>query len=610
MHISLYLIFSFLLAQNSFESHIVSLRENGKISIEQQIEIFENAVKNPENLSDSHKEILRKYPVKPAQATMLLVKAFQMRMKLKKKADYSMPDELAYYLDSEIYPIRVYYSSESDLDLAQAVLTAADYSWSVEVDEFGFYAPPVVTPENRYRIYIANTGMGGGGYTAPISDYPDTPRDDCVTYIVIDPSNDTYSADGVTAHELNHAMQASMDCLETTSFWENTATWVMLAVYPESGYYVHYFAEPFQSNPWMSLSDGDGNDYYWYGGYLWPLWLTEHYTGDYADGNFVRQIWEDSIQESNFTNNSATYMDAIAGILSSNYGETLTEAFRKFNVARYYTAEKYIAGRTDMPFAQDMYYSPPVRKSLAIDVPVKESPTSNLPKKFGVNYFTLSGGTNYSRETVIELTPSRDDELWSMQLIGNSPSVEIIRSAPTETGHTIVYNPGETGDALLIIERGGGDDFNPDSIGQGAPYDLDIYPAVPIPEITLILPSTVPNRSEQDIAIYGKNFTEDSQVEFGPDDEISADCTYVDSSRFDCHVEIGSTTGVFDVIVTNDIDTATLTGGLTITDNPDTETGGSDGCSCSSSGSRNSSDSGFIMIFSIFFIITIRRFLP
>ncbi|MBN2724526.1 MAG: hypothetical protein JXR95_10685 [Deltaproteobacteria bacterium] len=581
----IYFIISFVTALNSttYSERLNAAYKNNEISLRERIDFAENALKNPKLLPDKWKNILYSNPVMPWEGTSLLVEAFQLRMLNNLKADYTMPAELEFHLDSGNYPIRVYYSNASQEQLAQSVLLAADYSWQVEIEEFGFYAPPIVTPEGRYRIYIADTGMGGGGYTAPISDYPDTLRDDCVTYIYIDPSNDPMTSEGVVAHELNHSMQASMDCIETTAFWENTATYMMLAVYPDTSYYVGYFAEPFQGNPWMSLSDGGQNDYYWYGGYLWPLWLSEHYTGDFQDATLIRKIWEDSIQESNFSNNSPNYMEAIDSNLQADHNETLVDAFRKFNVARYFTGYNYISGKTDLPFAEDAYYYPEYTSVIYLDETFSKTPTTTLPKKFGVNYYLIGNPGNYSRETVIRLTPARNPEEWSMQLVSKETGVENLYSSPADDAHIIILNPSDTGEAVLIVERNGGTDFDPDSIGSSSSYTLDVYPEIPPPEITMIMPQSAFNESTETVSVFGENFDENTVLTFSPGTGISVEnCTLEGTTRINCTLIMDETAlGPQDVVISTVLDEVTLEDGFTVMENTETDSSSS-GCSCSS----------------------------
>jgi hypothetical protein len=181
-------------ASNDFSRIVNDAHQAGQLTVQEKLDILETAVKYPQHLPTPWKEILRRYPIAPQNATAILVDTLQERARAGLRSLYTYPAELPYFLDSETFPVRVYYDDTTLRNLAQTVLTAAEHSLAEQILEWQWYAPPIETPEGRFRLYVTTSGMGGGGgYTAPLGPWSNTDWDDCVTYIVIDRENDERS---------------------------------------------------------------------------------------------------------------------------------------------------------------------------------------------------------------------------------------------------------------------------------------------------------------------------------------------------------------------------------------------------------------------------------
>ncbi|MEN8163954.1 MAG: DUF6055 domain-containing protein, partial [Acidobacteriota bacterium] len=179
-----------------------------------------------------------------------------------------------------------------------------------------FYEPPIEDGAMMYRFRVEHAG-GAGGYTAPYDEVWSTPRTDCYTYIVVVPSNDSFEVAGTVAHELNHATQAAMDCLEPVGIWENTATYIMGQVFPDASYFTIGTMPYYQSQPWRALDymNQGASDYYEYGGGLFIWYLADTFAP--AEGPaFAAEIWQNSVQD--HWENEPDYYDGIEAAVAGD----------------------------------------------------------------------------------------------------------------------------------------------------------------------------------------------------------------------------------------------------------------------------------------------------
>ncbi|MDA3863562.1 MAG: DUF6055 domain-containing protein [Deltaproteobacteria bacterium] len=605
MSFFLVLLFSTLLSFNpSFEKVVNRHPVEGKISQREQLNILYNAVVSPEKLSKKWQALLQKSPIEPDQATSILVSVFQNRMKRGFKDDMpGFPQELDYYLDSDTRPLRVYYESPSYEAKAAAVLEAAEYAWDIQIDLWGFYEPLIVTPEDRYRIYLTDSGMGGGGYNAPVSDYPETPRDDCTSYIVIDKSNDEYSISSVTTHEFNHALQGSMDCLEPPVWWENTATYMMVAVYPTSLPYIGYYLPSFQEAPQESISFFQQNGTYQYGGFIWPLYIADNYGAKtYQDAVLIREFWEECIQSSGFSSNVPNYLKAIDNVLQESEQTSLYTVFAEFSKARYFIDSNVSQYHSKLPGANNLNPSPELNKSLNIAVETSYSPNSStVPKPYGVNYIKLDKDAGYDRSTVVELTNTEGNNPWLLQLVSFNNDT-VIFSEKIDGIHTIIYNPAEVGEALLIVQHLGNETFSPDNLpDSGSSYTINIRPEIALPLITFVHPGDLYAGSTQDLTIMGTDFQDNFTLSFVPDGYITVnELTYIDANNLSANITISpdALLGDYSLTITHeDEGTNTKESAINVLENPDT--GSPEGCSCQVGKTENSSLFHFLTVLSI-----------
>ncbi|MBW2523767.1 MAG: hypothetical protein JRI23_06310, partial [Deltaproteobacteria bacterium] len=277
-------------------------------------------------------------PASVGSHTQVMVEAFQSLPTLSPAEELKLrnllapPPDLTYSVEAtEPYPMRVSYGSPGLQAKAERVLQAAITSYELQVQDWGFWEPPIEDGLGSYRFYVMDAG-GAAGYTAPYLEVDTTDHYDSYTYIVIDPSLGDVSLDATVAHEFNHACQTAMDVGELRSFMENTASYIEAKVFPSSaplmaGMFPYFQNQPFRSIEYMRTYETDG---YEYGGALWALFLTHHYGDD--DPRWLREVWEGSVQSS--WHNEPDYFDALDELLASDGG--VREAMHTFAEHRFF----------------------------------------------------------------------------------------------------------------------------------------------------------------------------------------------------------------------------------------------------------------------------------
>lgn len=595
-----------------FSRIVQDAHQMGQLTIQEKLDILETAVKQPQKLPEPWRKILLQHPIAPQNTTAVLVDVLQERARLGLRSLYSYPAELPYFLDSENYPVRVYYDDVTLLNLAQTVLNAAEHSWQTQIVEWRWYAPPIETPEGRYRLYVTTSGMGGGGYTAPLGPWPKTEWDDCVSYIVIDRENGEHSVAAVVAHELNHAMQAAMDCLEPSSFWENTASYMMLAVYPGAIWYVRYFLESFQVAPHWSVVDGNQNSAYWYGGFIWPYFLSSAYANEWNNGSYMREIWERAMQSSNFSTNDPDCLDAIDAQLRA-YNETnLEEAFHEFSRARFFIDDYLNPDYSLLPHADQLAPAPTLAGTLMVmaDPQKITVPKSIWPKPLGVNYWILQTPANFTRNMTLEVV-TKDEALWHFQLIhlNGDPAVQHFEGNGPRFSFTFDPLPG--GRQLLIVEHMANATFNPNFVPRdGTEYTLSLHSTIPLPRITAVTPGLVYDGTEVILNVYGENLLEGCTFSFIPDQSFEVlEIIGTTETQRKLRVKIprGALVGGYTVEVTNpDGGSFRLENAFSVVSNPDASSS-ENGCSCSHPGHGRSTYWGLSFAVLVFVLLRRRR---
>lgn len=543
------------------------------------------------------------------------------------------PGDLTYSLDSDRLPIRVTYRNESDANIAQTALDAAEHSWDVETQAYGFYAPltPDATgPAGRFRYFIDSTGMGGGGYTAPYDMNPDTPWTDCFTYIVVDPSNPLSFIPGVVAHESNHAMQAAMDCLEVTTFWENTAVYIAAAVYSSEWDYAIQTMPYFQSQPWRALDymSQPRSDLYEYGGALFLIWLTDAYAlpptepwpSMGGDGPvLVRQIWEGSMETSSF--NEPDYYDVIPQVLSDRgHSESMEDVLMDFSEARYFVGRdddgRHIrnAGAfwgAELTLADEIWEN---------DLPLHDAePTSTTkPAPYGSNHILIH--TPADTDAPLRVSFDGDDDTrWRVRLvpIGEPAGAATeIPLAPQTWDGSQILDPGSSNTVLMVVANLGTDRYDPDSRQwPTSGYRYSVQLDLPPPTLTALDPAQVV-RGQQEVTLHlrgtgfiaGPDFLlrfEDPNLQV-----VSVLQTTPTEIAFTLTIPMLTSLGPKTLILTNGdgnrVEGAGLLEVLDVAEPPTPGGGSSSGCSCQSAGTGGS-DLPIALLWAPLVLLALRR---
>ena len=524
----------------------------GRLTLERALALREAAVRHPGSLPEPWRTRALKQRIPGWAGTGILVENFQLRKIMGLRAEEGFPAELTHLLDSELFPIRVEYPEPYYEELARAVLAGAETAWQKEIVEWGYYMPPQVTADNRYRILVADTGMQAAGYMSPVDYWWDTPWDDCTSWIMIDWRNEAGWVRDTVAHELSHATQAAMDCLEHVGFWENTSTFIEGQVEPELGVmFQNGVLDYYQNEPHRSVSGGEYMDYYWYGGFFWPHFLASRYAGADEKAVFVRRIWEGAMQESGGRGNAVNYMESIDSLLREQETD-LNTAYEEFAVQRVLIGENSDAPLAKIQWADRFNMIPPLVGSLIVSEAGQVSGLSGLlPQNYGVNYWELSWPSGYSRELKVTLT-SPNPGPWTLILF--RPDWNEVHTARFEDSMAeLTFSPVSGQRPRLAVVRGGTETFDPEMIGAGADYTLSYGPVVPDPFVDEVSPFEHLQGTTGTLTIRGLNFQDQATVTFLPGNIEVTGVQFVSANELSVSITVpgDAPLGAYGVTVTN-----------------------------------------------------------
>ena len=175
-------------------------------------------------------------------------------------------------------------------DFVEETAAACELSWTVEITNLGFTAPPLPAPGGKYLIQFEQ--QGSYGYTTTVAggtkivlhpNYTGFPPND-------DPDGDILGAMRATvAHEFKHASQNAASGWSEGGWVELDATWVEDIVYDLVDDYYNYIAgsnSPF-SQPNISLDSGGSGSYE---DCNWEHFLSEKYGNAHIVGLWQRRI--------------------------------------------------------------------------------------------------------------------------------------------------------------------------------------------------------------------------------------------------------------------------------------------------------------------------------
>ena len=224
-----------------------------------------------------------------------------------------------------------------DTDYLDAVATALERSWSIEVDSLGFRPPP--SDENDpdggggnglYDCYIIDLHLSYYGYTTPAYLQPGGPETNSTSYLVIDNDYDGFGYIDPTvpmrvtvAHEFNHACQFAHDVYEDTWYMECSAVWTEDQVYDGlNDYYQflpYYLGYPYRSLEYQGTA--------MYGSAVWNFFLAQRHGRD-----IVPTLWHDM-------EGGTDSIDALESRLAA-LGTSLEDEFFEFTVWNWFIGSR------------------------------------------------------------------------------------------------------------------------------------------------------------------------------------------------------------------------------------------------------------------------------
>ncbi|MFH2007101.1 MAG: DUF6055 domain-containing protein [bacterium] len=504
--------------------------------------------------------------------TAVLVEAFQWVERRGEQGGavhrlLSPPTDFDYVVESTTRPIRVSYGQTSLQGYAEAILDAAEISWDIQVDEYGFFPPPIEPGTEPYRFYVGETSPGVAGYTSPYDPNPDTPWADCYTYIFISPDLGIGRVASTVAHEFNHALQAAMDCAEVTTYWENTATYIQAATFPELRYDSYWTMYSFQAVPWWSLDRFDPGQGYQYGGALLNYFLADAY----APGEgpvLIRDIWAASMQPAPTDNgmfvNSLTYFDGIETALADRgFNDTMEEVYLDFSESRYFVGSNADDDHIDIAdefgwFSTLQITADHYQGQLPLEG--QAPPPERRPAPYGANHIKLALGADYPYTVQVRFDGA-DDTRWAVRVVrmgGGLPSLaEDLAVDPASGEGELEVGAGEYPTLMLVVANLGTEDYKPGiSPGGGADYTYGFVPIIPPPVLEALAPAEVAAGQQNVLMrLTGSGFVSGSGFALRFDDpllEVSS-IRYVEETEvvFDLTVPAITEPGLKSITVTN-----------------------------------------------------------
>jgi hypothetical protein len=423
----------------------------------------------------------------------------------------SPPTDFAETLDSTRVPVRVSFAPAKQ-DYARTVLEAAETSWQRQVDDWGFYAPLYEAARGPYRIFVGDTGSGVAGYTSPYASNHQTPHDDCYTYVFVNPNLGSF-APATVAHELNHAMQAAMDCSEVMAYWENTAVYIEALTFPGLADRAVWAMSVFQSTPWRGLDHFEYGEGYQYGGALWNFYLADAFATPEPGPVLVRRIWEASMQDD--SSNSVSYLDGTAQVLAEvDAAASVDEAFVDFCEARYFVGGAddgaHIDGASRWGHAPlsltDRHYGSELPLGAA-----GTPPSDRRPDPLGSNHIVVDLPAEYQYPVQFTFDGS-DMTRWAARVVrlGSDPpgpGEDLPLSAPGWSG-SVTVDPQGSPSLMLVVANLGPEGFRPGAAGiDPAEYRYDITPQIPAPTLHAVHPEVL-EAGQQDVllVVEGEDF--------------------------------------------------------------------------------------------------------
>lgn len=287
-------------------------------------------------------------------------------------------------------------------------ITSLETTWVVEVEEFGWPAPPNLPddapPGGRYHVRIEDLGSGLYGYVSPggryagfVGDNPHTPWNEGDAYASCMVLNNDYSGfpgspqqamDATVAHEFHHSIQFGYGVLTGAnepdpSFTEGSASWMEDEVFDNADDSYNYL--------WPQFHRCMGE----YNIFPYPYWyvfrgLTERFGPNQPNGSeqVMQEFWEIISQE------PATHMLPALDRALQSAGTSLPDAYHDFAIAAKFN--KPCSGGYDYPYCfeegpQYVAFVGPTQVHRTLST-IGSSTSGTVADNYALNWVALPGG--------------------------------------------------------------------------------------------------------------------------------------------------------------------------------------------------------------------------
>jgi hypothetical protein len=391
--------------------------KNGEINFDTQMLYYAYAIMAPQKLPAHYQP----YVGTLKSGTPLVMRILKNRQKISPgiyaeiQNSFARPGSIAGSIHSSTYPFWVRYTDAGWSSQASAAVGYEDTSWTTEVLNQGFDAPPPdlgMGGDSDYDFYLDGTMPPGAmGVTYPENLYSPTPRFDMTSYILVEPNMTVPQTEATFCHEFNHACQMGID-MSQQALMECGATYSEEVVFDDANDCYGYLSS-FQGTPHVNILSNSG--LFPYGAFLFYVFLEDCY---FHTPNWYSTAYLNSTN--NLPINEPDIFDSLTTQLQAE-GATFQEMLHQFSIWRLFTGIY-----SDAYHFNENYPATPgfVGNYLPSQLPAVDfhPPGTWKPQKGGTSFIRFDSDTTESPFTVCF---SGDPTVsWAVSLVGKKTAGE------------------------------------------------------------------------------------------------------------------------------------------------------------------------------------------